>query len=141
MNVGFKELHTRIWIVLHNVGCTFKLLPQNFYAVLIHHSAEVMRYLKWILYAYQMTIVPNSPCPVFLVLAEHINRVKNTWLVTGTAPTKVLISICFRFNKIRQLFNKPIQNFQALKTYQLPSLLSPHQQNSIIRTNKINAKN
>jgi hypothetical protein len=93
LNVGFKELHTRIWIILHNVGCSFKLLPQNFYAVLIHHSAEVMRYLKWILYAYQMTIVPNSPCPVFLLLAVHINSAKNIQLVTGTEPTTVLISM------------------------------------------------
>ena len=51
-NVGFKELHTGIWIILQNIGSTFKLLSQNFDAVLIHHSTQVVRYLKGILYAY-----------------------------------------------------------------------------------------
>lgn len=73
MKVGFEELHTRIWITLHDVGCTFKLLPQNFYAVLVHHSTQVVRYLKGILYAYQMPIIPNSLSPVFPLLAEHVN--------------------------------------------------------------------
>lgn len=67
--VRLKKSYAGVWVVLQYICSPLEFLPQYFNAVLVHNTTKVMGGFKWILNAYQMPIITNSPRPVFRSLA------------------------------------------------------------------------
>lgn len=66
---GLKQSSSRVGVLTQYSCSTFELVPQNTNAVAVNYASKVMSYLEWVLDAYEVPLITNTPRPIFLILA------------------------------------------------------------------------